>query len=558
MGKKQGLSRRNFLTGAAVGTAAVAGAGFLTACASEEPGSASTADSGTWDKEADVVVAGSGSGMAAAVCAISKGCSVIVCEKSHMVGGSTLLSGGGGWFPNTRYSQEHGDSRELALTYLQQIAEGQSTDAIIETFVDRADEILEVIATNSDIVWKAGTVYGDYHPEWEGGLPFGRACSPVSEGAEAGAPLITGLQTAIEENGNEILTETPVTKLITRENGNGVVEVIGVEAEDVDGNTLRIKANKGVVLATGGFEWDEELKTHFLRGKVEFNISVPGGTGDALRMCMGLGADLRNMNECWGHSCYKAPNEGTLEAGHFATIGLMYDRAKPGSIIVNSNGERYHNEACDYDTWQRAQCGWNTWGNNGYSSFPSYFICDQQFVERYGINQIDMTIGKTGPGIVDENAISADSIEELAEKIGVPVDALKNTVDRFNTNAKNGVDPDFHRGESYFDRAFMSDMGEYFEWAVIEATLGAVENPPYYAMECTTGTLGTCGGPRVNENAQVMHVSGEVIPRLYCTGNASSIGAPGASYAGAGGTLGPAITFGGIAALHAADLESWQ
>lgn len=476
---------------------------------------------------------------------------MLVLEKSALIGGSTLLSGGGGWFPNTRYSQEYGDSREAALTYLKQIAGGQSTDAIIETFVDRADEILEIIAQNSAIEWKAGTTYGDYHPEWEGGLPFGRACSPIrEEGEVGGSPLISKLQAAIEEKGGEILVETPITRLFTREGENGIAEVIGVEAKGKEG-TINIKANKGVLLATGGFEWDEELKTHFLRHKAEFNMSVSGATGDALRMCMALGSDLRNMNECWGMPVYKAPNEETLELGQLASGGLMLDRAKPGSIMVNRNGERFINEACDYDTFWRSQGGWNSWGEDGYSDLPSYLICDQTFVDRYGINQL-------GAGVVDPSALQADTLEALAEKIEVPADALAKTVERFNENAKQGIDPDFHRGESYFDRVFMSDMGQEFEWASVEATLGALETPPFYAMECATGTLGTCGGPRVNENSQVIHITGEPISRLYCTGNASSIGGPGMGYAGAGGTIGPAVTFAGIAGLHAADLASWE
>jgi succinate dehydrogenase/fumarate reductase flavoprotein subunit len=561
---QQGLSRRSFFTGAALGAAALAGGALLSACESKPQstnGTAGVADI-TWDEEADVVVVGSGTALAAGVAAVSKGASVIVLEKAMTVGGSTIISGGGGWIPNTRYSQEFGDSREKALTYVTHVAGDQSTDAIIEAFVDRSGEIVDMLADNSTIEWQIGQVFGDYHPEWEGGLQFGRGHSPKREEGEPGAgyPLISRLQKAIEDAGGKIRTNTPVRRLITRTGDNGVSEVLGVEAWEGDSESkkLYVKANKGVLLGCGGFEWDEELKTHFLRGKVQFNVSAAGNDGDALRMCMALGADLRNMNECWGQSCYVAPNLPTLETRTPATIGLMYDRAKPGSMLVNKNGERYCNESCDYDTYWRSQLSWDSWGETGYASIPAYFIVDQLFVDRYGLNQIDLVTGASAPGQVDEAAYRADTIEGLAERIGVPPAALAATVARFNENARQGIDPDFHRGESYYDRVFMSDMGEFFEWAAIEATLGPVETAPFYAMECSTGTLGTCGGPRVNENAQVIHVTGEIINRLYCSGNASGIGGPGIGYGGAGGTIGPGVVFAGIAGLHAAELDNWS
>ena len=388
-------------------------------------------------------------------------------------------------------------------------------------------------------------------------MPFGRSTSPKAGENEAGAPYIYKMRDAILEAGNEILESTPLTALVVRMQSNGIPEVLGVQATPEGEEPIYIKARKGVLVATGGFEWDEELKTHYLRGKTEFNVTPTSNTGDGLKMCMALGCDLRNMNECWGQSCYIAPNEEARTHG-FASLGLMYDRAKPGAILVNREGKRFINEAVDYDTFQRACFSWGSYGENGYLNLPMYLVCDQLLVDRYGLNQIDMVTGSTGPGIADEHAIVADSLEELAEKIGVPAENLVATVERFNEYARKGEDPDFHRGESHYDRVFMSDMGQEFEWGSVEATLGALEVPPFYAMAGSTGTLGTCGGPRVNEFAQVIHVTGEVIGRLYCSGNASSIGGPGASYPGAGGTIGPATTFAGIAGLHAADLADWQ
>ena len=555
------VTRRSFV-GAAMGTAALAPA-TASAFASEKETTGRTAltvpveSVSAWDKEVDLVVAGSGTGLTAAVCAVSKGCSVVVLEKNSWIGGSTLMSGGGGWFPNTRWSAEYGDTREKALAYCTAIAQEQSTPEIIEAFVDRSDEILGIVEENTEITWQAGTVFGDYHPEWEGGMQYGRSTSPIKEEGEAGAPYIYKMQAAIEAAGNEILTDTPLTALVVRFQPNGVPEVLGVEATPDGGDPIYIKAKKGVLIATGGFEWDEELKTHFLRGKTEFNVTPTSNTGDGLKMCMALGCDLRNMNECWGQSCYVKPNEDARTHG-FASIGLMYDRAKPGAILVNHEGKRFINEAVDYDTFQRACFSWGSYGENGYLNLPMNIIVDQLFVDRYGLNQIDLVTGHFGPGIVDENAVSADTLEELAEKIGVPAENLVATVERFNEYARKGEDPDFHRGESYYDRVFMSDMGQEFPWAAVEATLGPIENPPFYALEGSTGTLGTCGGPRVNEFAQVIHVTGETIGRLYCTGNASSIGGPGASYPGAGGTIGPATTFAGIAGLHAAELADWE
>ena len=275
------VSRRSFVAAAAGTGLAVSGAmaGIAHAEEAEATGSGARnslvveASGVEWDQEVDVVVAGSGTGLAGALGAASKGCSVVVLEKNGWVGGSTLMSGGGGWFPNTRYSAEYGDTREAALAYCTAIAEGQSTEAIVEAFVDRSDEILDMIAQNSEIEWQVGTVYGDYHPEWEGGMQFGRSTSPVSGENEAGAPLITKLQAAIEERGGTVMTSTPLTALVVRMQANGIPEVVGVEATPDGEDPIYIKARKGVLVATGGFEWDEELKTHFLRGKAEFNVT---------------------------------------------------------------------------------------------------------------------------------------------------------------------------------------------------------------------------------------------------------------------------------------------
>lgn len=549
------ISRRGFLTGAALAGAGLAAG--LAGCTPEDPTNQTIdANDGaniTWDKECDVLVVGAGTGFGAAIAAASKGANVLLIEKRDVVGGSVAFSGGGVWICNSTYSRELGDTEEKSRTYLKLMQRGEGNDELTESFLANGQMALDLLAEQCDIEWKPGQ-YSDYHPEWDGATLQGRGLGAAPrEGEETsglgGGRLISRLMDGVDKLGIEILLETAASRLVTN-NRNGKTEIIGIIAKQ--GNSeIAIKANKGVVLAAGGFEWDEELVTNYIGGPTQFKRSVPQNTGDALRMVMRVGADLRMMNACWGNVVYKDDSAKLEAQGTPVGVALLMDRAKPSAIIVDKSGRRFCNEAADYDTLWWAFQNRETSGATDYlAAAGAYLIADSKMVNKFGL----CTSNNDPTKPIPEEAAVANSIAELASAIGMDATQLEGTIARFNENAEQGIDPDFHRGESAFDKSFMVDM-EFV--GTPRATLAPLDTPPYYALEVATASAGTHGGPRVNKDAQVLDVDGEVIPRLYAAGNTAGIGAPGMVYGGPGGTIGPGFVFNVLAGNHAAGLESW-
>jgi len=566
------LSRKDFVKGAA----AVAGVGALASCApaatpapgetaapaptcppaAECPPCAVPGVPETWDKEADVVVVGSGTGLTGALAAAAAGAKVIVLEKRDVAGGSTGICGGACWIPNNSVMKAKGiqDSRENALTYMRLIAQGQADDELIVAFVDKGPEMLDFVAANSPMVWgefewtsgRAKSLCTEYHPDWPGSIdpPRCRGLAPYEDGKQQrGAGFIRALLAGCEAEGVELLLETPAKRLIARMLPDGRQEVLGVVAES-GGETINIKANKGVLLAAGGYEWNDEMKKRFLRGPARYALAAPGNEGDGILMAMAVGCDLANMNETWHMPFYVEPSEANYEAQIMSTPCA---RSLPGAILANRYGERFCNEASDYDSIWRSFLAWENWGDLRYRNLPAYSIMDEKYRTTYGIG------GKAGDPVPDW-VKQANTLRELAAALGIDPDGLEKTVSEFNENAREGKDPQFHRGESIHDRGFTGD-------AAIEgpgATLAPLETPPFYGAEVSTGDIGTCGGPRVNANAQVLTPFGSVIPRLYCSGNNSGVGGPGASYGGTGGTVGPGMTFAYIAGQDVVTLEPWE
>ena len=542
-------SRRSFLAGTAL--AGIGAVAALSGCSSAEK--SKEANSIVWDKECDVIVAGSGTGFAAAIAAADAGCEVVMLEKLPQTGGSVSYSGGGVWIVNSTYSQEFGDSEAKGRAYLKLMQRGEGDDELTDAFYENGQPMLDLLASTCGIEWKSGQ-YSDYHPEWEGAMEKGRGLSvSPRDGEDSGAALGGGARLAsrllegAQNLGVEIITSTAAKRLVTVEAEGGAKEIVGVIA-DQGGKEIAIKARKGVVLSAGGFEWDEDLKRNYIGGPAQFQRSVSSNTGDALKMAMCVGADLRMMNACWGNVVYKEESAKLNEQGAPVGVSLLMDRAKPSTIIVDKNGNRFCDEACDYDTLWWAFQNRQTWGDTDYLANGAYLIADSSMVSKFGLCSSN---DPTKP--VPEEAVVADSIEELAEKLSMNASQLKNTIDRFNENAEQGIDPDFHRGESIFDRTFMVDMDFV---GTPQATLAPLAAPPFYALEVATANTGTHGGPRVNKNAQVLDVYGNPIPRLYAAGNTAGIGAPGMVYGGPGGTIGPGLVFNMIAGKHVAGLES--
>ena len=520
-------TRRGFLKGAAVGALAFVGTRALSGCDSgtsvvsgDLPGGDTPAQT-TWnfDRETDVVVIGSGTGLVGALAAATQGAKVLVLEKSAATGGSTRLSGGVAWIPNNSVMKAAGieDNRDDAVAYLNKVARGQSEDALIAAFVDKGPEMVDFVGAHTDIGWTVAAMLGDYHTEWPGARPSGRSIGPTAGDAFAQGPVLIGcLETALTAAGGEVVLNATAKRLITRTTSAGGPEVVGVEA-DIGGKRVRIRANLGVVLSAGGFDWDFERKRHCLRGPTNYTLGHPGNTGDGLRMAISVGADLRNLNECWGGVVYVAETAAAMALGNPGNINAMAQRRMPGCITVNRYGERFSDEASPYDPAWLSFFRWENWGDLRDRNLPAYFICD-----------------KGARPTATAGVQKADTLRDLAGLLGIDPDGLEATVATFNAAALQDTDPTYHRGESAYELGY-------------GPTLAPITKAPFYGVEVAPADLGTCGGARVNANAQVLDTDGLVIPRLYASGNSSGVGGPGAGYGGGGGTIGPGLTFAYIA-----------
>jgi succinate dehydrogenase/fumarate reductase flavoprotein subunit len=536
--------------------------------------------------EVDVLVIGTGgAGMTAALAAHDAGAKVAIIEKSPKVGGTTAVSGGVLWVPNNHHMPEVNiaDSRAEALTYTRRLADGRSDDRLIETFLDTAPAVIRYLEEKTGLRFKALARYPDYHPEFEGGKPGGRSLDPglfdtntlgawkdklrkspifgmtamsVAEATEwgvfskptslpykllgeryakglvcYGGALTGGLLKALLDRGVEPLLEVAAKELLTDDDGR----VIGLRGEKA-GQEYSIRAKKGMILASGGFEWNKGLNARFLGGELTHPNSPPTNDGDGLTMAMALGADLGNMSEAWWCPSVQVPGEEydgkQLNRGDFAI------RSLPHSIIVNKRGQRFVNEAQNYNDLMKP---FFTVDPQRYerANLPAYLVLDQAFRDRYMLLTL-MPGGKTPSWLP-----MADSLPALAKKIGVDEAGLLATVERFNAFAREGKDRDFQRGDSLYDHFYGDPDNQP------NPNLGTIEKPPFYALQVFPGSIGTKGGPRVNEQGEVQKAGGGTIKGLYCAGNVMA-GVTGPGYPGAGSTIGTGMTFGYLAGRHAA------
>lgn len=539
-----------------------------------------------WDLETDVVVVGTGgSGLTAAIVAHDHGAKVTLLEKAPKIGGTTAFSGGVPWIPNNHHFNDvdYGqgvDSREDALTYVRFLAKGLVDDDLIVALVDNGPEMIKYIEAHTDLqfIWSGQP---DYHPEVPGAKKAGRSLGPprfdsnllgkwkdslrlapifclpmdwseieaanslvmpanldyeligqrMGEGIVGmGMAFIGYLLKACLDRGIEPMLETPAHDLVVEDG-----KIIGLRVEQ-KGKEMFIKVSKGVILASGGFEWDEKLKARFLPGPSPLPLSPPSCEGDGLKMAMSVGADLGIMTGSWGTPASVIPTEEC--DGKQLTRLTIGERQLPHAMVVNRFGKRFMNESHNYNDITKA---FNTFDANiyDYPNVPAWSVFDQQFRDRYGV----LTVMPDMP--TPEWVIEADSIEELAQKAGIDPEGLKATIERFNGFARTGVDEDFKRGQSYYDMA-VADPNH-----TPNPCLGTIEKAPFYALPVYPGTLGTKGGPVVNTNGEVMHISGETIEGLYAAGNVMAC-TTGHGYGGAGGTIGPGMTWGYIAGKHAA------
>jgi succinate dehydrogenase/fumarate reductase flavoprotein subunit len=535
--------------------------------------------------EFDVVVLGTGAaGLTAAIRASAGEVTVGLFEKLDRIGGTAAWSGGMAWIPNNPHMAELGvaDSREDALTYLKSLSHGTIDERAAETFVDRGPEVVRWLEANTPVKFFAMAGFPDYHPENPGAKPRGGrtmecplfAFSELGDWAErvTKGPQLSGALTITETPlGRGAPDGIPAEELARRrvhdERGTGqalvgrlvkgcldrgieprtgmrasrlVVEgarVVGVRF-DSSGRPAEVRARRGVVIATGGFEWDASLVQSFLRGPLARPASPPhGNTGDGLRMAMRVGAGLGNMREAWWAPTIDVP----MPDGSTASWLINGERTRPRCIMVNSRGQRFANEAVNYNAFGAAFHVVDV-TTFEYVNHPAWMIFDDVYWRRYGL------AGARADQPAPSWITTAGSAPELAGRIGVPADELERTLNRWNKNTALRQDPDFGRGTSAVDKWWGDpQFGEG-----PEATLGPLDTAPFYAVRVYSGCLGTKGGPKTDDQARVLDVDGEPIEGLYAAGNAMAASAMGMTYGGAGGTLGPAIVWGFLAGQHVA------
>jgi 3-oxosteroid 1-dehydrogenase len=337
-----------------------------------------------------------------------------------------------------------------------------------------------------------------------------------------GTALVATLLHACLERGVDVRTATPVTALVVDGGRIG-----GVEAEH-DGGTTTLRA-PNVLVATGGYTNNEELRRLWLSRPITFTCDVTSNQGDGHLMGMAVGAQLAGLGDAWWNP--HTPLQGA--DGAINAAGTREDRILPHTMMVNPAGRRFMNEAVNYYDAGEA---FGLKEGAGPRNFPAWLLFDQQGVERYAL-----LAWKIPRGERPEWFHTADSVEALATSIGVDPAVLRASVERFNEFARTGTDDDFHRGESPWDRSWGDPTQEP------NPSLGTLEQPPFYAVPMYPGAISTRGGLRVDASARVLSArDGEPIPGLFAAGNCSNGSAAGA-YVGPGATIGPAMTFGYLA-----------
>lgn len=535
------VTRSTFVKGAAIAATATAGA-----LASTLPRNAFAAAPvpEQWDKEADLVVLGSGTALTGALKAALEGASVIVVEKAAITGGTTAFSGGQVWVPCNRYATNP-DDRDLARAYMVRCADGLATDAKIDAYLDTASEMVNMVADVAGVEWSVSP-RADYHSNWEGASTDTRSLAYWIDGSNVGRSTTDAECAALEQLGAEILTSTAAQRLIARPLEDGRSEVLGVLVSSPDG-PLTIKARKGVLIGTGGYSHNWDMLKNYLAVPPRYSMSIPEDTGDGILMGQALGANLTMMAYIWGEACLHDVPDDEFETGtHMVRQKIYLYNTQPSSIFVDRTGKRFCCESVDYDSLYFGFMGQSTTGDMEPHNIPAYYICDQTVRDTMG----DSFFGVKTDEEVPSWAVQADTLEELAEKLGIDGDGLVSQVEKWNADAATGIDTDFHRGELAYEthNRYRQEGG---------APFNPIQVPPYYGAVIMPAAMGTKGGLEINEKGQVVHVSGDIIPRLYACGNATGTGSPGKYYTGAGATLGAGMVFGYLAAQDALTLDDW-
>jgi succinate dehydrogenase/fumarate reductase flavoprotein subunit len=550
------------------------------------------------DTTVDLLVVGSGSGMAAALAAHESGLSVLIVEKSSVVGGSTARSGGALWLPAGPVLAEAGagDTTERADTYLKSVVAESAPPARATAFLANLAPAVEMLRRTTPMRLFWAKDYSDYHPEAPGGSAAGRTCEcrpldasilgayrsrlrpgvmkvsvPMpTTGADyrwlnlmarvpsKGLPLIAkrlaqglgglllgrhyvaggqalaaALFSGVLRAGIPIWTDTTLTRLTT-EDGRVTGAVVAQNGVDYS-----VTAERGVVLAAGGFDHSMDMRWKFQSEALQPHASLGAetNTGDAIRIGQEIGAAIDLMEQSWWF-----PAVAPLPGG--APAVMLAERSLPGSLIVDQDGERFTNESADYMSFGQCVLARE---HAGRPVETMWIVFDQQYRNSY-VFAAELFPRMAIPQAWYEAGIAhkSDDLVALASMIGVPRERFLDAIARFNDGANAGDDPDFHRGRSAYDRYYGDPT------VTPNPNLRPLTEGPFYAVKVVLSDLGTCGGLRADDRARVLREDGTVIEGLYALGNTAA-NAFGATYPGAGATIAQGLVFGYIAARDAAD-----
>tara|TARA_E500000178_G_scaffold159992_1_gene159753 strand:+ start:2850 stop:4550 length:1701 start_codon:yes stop_codon:yes gene_type:complete len=558
-----------------------------------------------WDREVDVLVVGTGNGgLTAAVCNWEMGSKdVLVIEKQDKVGGTSAMSGGGIWIPNSHYAQEAGaeDSLDDAKRYLINTLFGEDVpEDMIDTYLEKSPEMLKFLHDRTDVRYESLAEYPDYYTNMEGAraghrslepspimaselgdnwknmtwthfmmrmfnrihftqveahllmvqlpgwkkllgrlmwdyirdIPW-RLKTPISRRLACGSAGVARLYLSVLKRQIPIEFNTQMVELIA--DGDAVLGAV-VES---NGQRQRIRASKGVVLASGGFEKNQELREQYLPAPTNtaWSAGNPGNEGDALLAGLSLGAKTRLMKDAWWTTTLCVPDEPSPR------LAIM-EKSFPGSCVVNRDGKRFANESQNYMAFQKDLFKTHT---DEHPNAPAWHVFDATFRENFMVGPLmtksmkpDFQIPKKwfDTGFVAK----ANSIRELADALGINADGLEETIANMNRYAQTGTDEEFGRGDSAYDR--------YYADPAIKPNpcLAPIVKAPFYAMRIEAGDFGTLGGLDTDTSARVKKADGGVFEGLFAVGNCSAAILP--TYPGPGATLGPAMTMAYQAARH--------
>jgi 3-oxosteroid 1-dehydrogenase len=548
-----------------------------------------------WDSTYDFVIAGSGGGgMVAALAAADAGARALVLEKQALVGGSTAMSGGIVWIPNNPVMLADGiaDSYEDALAHFDAVVGDVGPASSFErrhAFLTEGPEMVAFLQ-QLGVRFVHCPGYSDYYSNLKGGSDEGRGIEPVPYDGHAlgswlpklqpglaqsvglavmtnesralghynrslrsfataarvvlrtgaakvrrqalltnGASLIAQMLGVALARGIPVWTEAPLDDLVVEDG-----RVVGVKTVR-DGVPVAIRATQGVLISAGGFAHNPEMRQTYggdQPNKAKWSIANPGDTGEALLSAMRIGAKTDLMDEAWW-----LPSPRT---GRFGQSTLDQARQRPRTIYVDAAGRRFVNESNSYMEVGKAMYARNKTSR----AVPCWLIFDDRYRKRYA--HLRSSPGRFPRKLMESGKLKqAWTLDDLAQMCDIDAAGLNETVERFNEHAVKGVDPDYGRGESAYNRALGDPHRK------VHPCLGPIDEAPFYAVEVLPGDIGTCGGLLTDEHARVLDQDDSPIDGLYATGNSTAT-VMGRHYLGPGASIANTMVFGYVAARHAA------